>query len=174
MLLTRDEAMRVVRDCTLAATAVSNSYAGRELCDVREYSGHHGHGYTVTTARKTEYYVYDDTYVSAEVYAGQYSVADACMTANNAHTVRYNGVPVTPTWRLELDTVTGETSYRRTEDYAPITLAGRTLTVCWRGGITQRELRARIRRKLREYVNSGKAILVKNFAVNTQEIEERS
>lgn len=159
MLVTRENAEKIVQGCQLAATVRSNGYSGK-LCDVRAYSGTHGAGYTVTSGGNTEYYVYPGAQVRESVYKGGYSVKDAVKVARDVTAVDYHGVQVTPTWELQLDTLTGDSAFHKTSDYKPITFAGRTLTVCWVGAIDEKNLRYKIRRKLREMVNAGKAGVV--------------
>lgn len=158
MLVDRKEAMDIVRGCEFASSAKSNGYSGK-LCDIKPYAGKHGSGYAITQEKVTEYWVYPNNLVSEEVYNGQYSVSDACMTANNIHYVKYNGVQIVPSWQLELDTLTGESVLKRTEDsLKPIRLAGHKLTVMWRGSMQNRILRLKIRRKLKELLNNGNAV----------------
>jgi len=160
MLVTKDEMEKIVCGCDLAATAATTEYRGKELFCIRAYTGKYGAGYKVMCGGQAHYYVYPDNTINKAVYAGYYHVADACMTANNCRQVRYAGVQVTPMWQLDLDTVSGDTVYRRVEEYKPANFAGRTLSICWRGPMNEKDLRARIRRKLRDVLKQGKAKLV--------------
>ena len=153
MLVTKQEAEIIVRDCELVKTSRSNGYSGTKYADIRAQ----GNGYTVTHAGIAKHYRYGKNVVSRRIYAGDYSIKDAVMTSQNCRQVKYNGTNITPTWKLELDTITGEYTFRRTDTYQPITLAGRTLTICWFGAKTNKFLRAKIRRKLREALQSGDA-----------------
>lgn len=161
MIVTIDEAKKITNGLHLAASATCNDYSGKSA-DIKPYFGRYGSGYTVTSGKVKKYYVHSKNVVSERVYRGGYSVADACMTANNVHVVKYNGVSVTPCWQLELDTVTGDYVFKRTETLLPVTLAGRTLIVTWQGSMQNKVLRAKIRRKMREMINSGKAVFFNN------------
>ena len=160
MLMRKEEALRIVEDCELKGVSTANGYAGKEFVDVLPYCGPHGAGYTISGARKTEYWIYKKTRVSNEVYNGQYSVHDVVEITNQVKKIDYKGVPITPLWELQLDTLVDEHVFHRTEDYKPVTLCGRTLIMCWVGAIDEKTLRAKIRRKMREMVNSGRAELV--------------
>ena len=169
MLVTKDEAMQIVKDCRLVATKKSHIYNGKKLVDLQPYAGRYGSGYTVTQGQVTEYWVYPHNVISREVYNGAYTVSDACMTANNLHSVKYNGVRIVPSWQLELDTLTGESTLKRTEEsIKPIRLAGHTLTVMWRGSVENRILRLKIRRKLKELLRSENAVFFEDNAQKTE------
>lgn len=162
MIVTMDEAKQIVRDCKLVANKVVVGYNGSKLCDLQQYAGKYGSGYTVTQCKMRQYWCYPVNQISSDVYDGGYSVEDACMTANNIHHIRYNGVSIVPSWRLELDTLTGESSIRTTdESLKAITLAGHKLVVMWRGSIQCDILRRKIRRKMKALLRSGNAELVK-------------
>ena len=162
MLMSRLYAERVVQGYQMVARVRSNGYSGRD-CDVHTYTGKHGTGYTVTSKGITEYYVYPYTAVSKKVYDGGYDVTKAVETSSQLRAITYHGVSVKPTFKLTLDTVDGETKFVLTEDYTPITFSGHRLTVCWTGAISEKTLRAKIRRKMREMVNSGKAELYEDI-----------
>ncbi len=162
MLMSRINAERVVQGCQLVARVKSNGYGGTD-CDVHTYTGKHGTGYTVTSKKITEYYVYPYTAVSQKVYNGGYDVSKAVETSSQLRAIAYHGVSVKPTWKLVMDTVDGETKFVLTEDYTPITFSGHRLTVCWTGAISEKTLRAKIRRKMREMINSGKAELYEDI-----------
>lgn len=160
MLVTHEQAKEIVKDCKLVAEKATHGYGGTKFADVRTFSNNkYGSGYSVTVGRKTSFYVFNNTVIDRKVYEGEYSVADACMTANNVIYVRYGDIRVTPIWQLELDTITGSYEFKRTEEFKPSTLAGRTLTLCWLGPVTNKALRAKIRRRMRLAVNSGKATI---------------
>lgn len=162
MIVTMDEAMEIVRDCKLVATKVVVGYNGAKLCDLQQYAGRHGSGYTVTQRKVRQYWCYPVNQIGEDVYNGDYSINDACMTANNIHRIKYNGVLIVPTWRLEIDTLTGDNAIMTTdESLKPITLAGHKLTVMWRGSIQCETLRRKIRRKMKALLRSGNAELVK-------------
>lgn len=169
MLVTKEEVMQIVKDCKLVATKKSHIYNGKKLVDLQPYAGRYGSGYTVTQGQVTEYWVYPHNVVSKAVYNGEYSVSDACMTANNIHYVKFNGVQIVPSWQLELNTITGESTLKRTEEsLKPIRLAGHTLIVMWHGNIENRILRLKIRRKLKELLRSGNAVFFENVAQKTE------
>lgn len=144
----------------LAATATTNLYAGKAFWQVLPYSGCHGDGYTITRERKTDYYVAGSTKISRSVYAGKYAVKDAINVAKTVCLVDWHGVLVLPTWELELDVIDGSTCFHRIEASKPTTLAGRWLKICWIGEIDEKILRAKIRRKMRLALKSGKAVLI--------------
>lgn len=162
MLMSKASAERVVQGYQMVARVRSNSYSGKD-CDVHTYTGKHGTGYTVTSKKVTEYYVYPYTAVSQKVYNGGYDVSKAVETSSQLRAITYHGVSVKPTWMLVMDTVDGETKFVLTEDYTPITISGHRLTVCWTGAISEKTLRAKIRRKMREMINSGKAELYEDL-----------
>ena len=169
MLVTREEAMQIVKNCRLVATKVNHGYNGRELVDLQPYAGRYGSGYTITQEQKAEHWVYPHNVVSKAVYNGDYSISDACMTANNLHHVRYCGVQIVPSWKLELNTLTGESVLRRTEETVKsMRLSGHTLTVMWHGSVSNRTLRLKIRRKLKELLLSGNAVFFENVAQKTE------
>lgn len=161
MLMTRDEANKVVAGCVLAARKKSNGYSG-PLAEVEKYNGTYGAGYTVTSGRMTEYWIHMQTMVSQKVFDGDYDVKDVCMTANNMHTVKRFDIAITPCWELTINTITGETWYECVNTVKPATFAGTRLTISWRGTMDAKKLRLRIRRKFYDAVRNKKAILVEN------------
>lgn len=169
MLMTISEARQIVQDCHMRAKKRSNGYAGN-LADLQVYQGKYGAGYTITSKKITEYWVFPTTYASRSVYDGGYSVKDACITANNISTVKYGNVNITPCWRFELDTVTGKTDFRRTENLHPAVFAGQRLTVTWRGAMDARALKRKIRRKMREAIKANKAFLITNNTITNNTI----
>lgn len=167
MLVNLDDAKKIVADCKLVASKSSNGYSGK-LANLEQYRGRFGNGYTITSGKIKYYYIYDKNVISKSVYDGEYNVMDAVITSRTIKTVAYNPLRsyhgemiwIKPTWQLDLDTVTGETVFKRTDDYKPIVLAGRTLTICWHGEITNTELRSKIRRKMHEMLKNNKAQLI--------------
>lgn len=173
MLVSLDDAKKIVADCKLVATKKSNGYSG-SLANIEKYRGNHGYGYTITTGKTKSYYIYDKNVISKSVYDGEYTVMDAVITSRTIKTVAYNPLRslhsemiwIKPTWQLDLDTITGKTVFKRTDDYKPITLAGRILTICWYGEITNTELRSKIRRKMHAMLKNNKAQLVESGDLN--------
>lgn len=156
MLVSKEKAKKIVADCELVKTTTT-PYSRKVLVDITQYIGKYGGGFIVKHNKKADIYVYKNNIVNTEIYNGKYSVKDAVMASNTLKTILYNGVRVTPTWELKLDTVDGTIHYKVTEEYRPIYHAGRTLTVCWYGSIKEDFLRRKIRRKLKEVIMSGQA-----------------
>lgn len=169
MLVTKDEAMQIIKGCKLKSTKATNGYGGSDLVDLQPYAGRYGSGYTLTQERKTQYWCYPANVISKDVYNGKYSISDACMTANNLHHVRYCGVQIVPSWQLELDTITGESVLKRTEETVKsMRLSGHILTVMWHGSVENRILRLKIRRKMKSLLRNGNAIFFENVAQKTE------
>lgn len=156
MLVTREEANEIVQDYKLVKVSKTGKCCRKDYVDIRE----NGNGYIVTEDGIARYYEEQYSMISDRVYNGDYSIRDALITANNVVKVDYHGVKITPTWCVELNTVNGKVDYRRVEEYRPITISGNVLTLCWVGCSTNRFLRNKIRRKMKEQIHSGKAKLI--------------
>lgn len=160
MYVDRYSALKIVDGCELVKTSSSNGHVSKKYVDLRTYIGTYGHGYTIEDNKTKYYYVFPKTEISKRIYDGEYSVKDVAMTSQNCRSVRYNGVPIVPTWFLKLDTITGKYEFYRTEDYKPMVIAGRKLIYYFVGPITEKDLRLKIKRKMRDAIRSGKAVLV--------------
>ena len=156
MLVTREDALRIVADCNLVKTSTI-SYSRKALADIQQYRGKYGGGFIIKQNNIAEVYTYKNNTINKDIYNGKYSVKDAITASRTLKYINYNGIKVTPTWELNLDTMDGTTLYKVTENYKPIYHAGRTLTVCWYGTIDEKQLRRKIRRKLKEVIKSGQA-----------------
>jgi len=155
MLVRKEEAQEIVKDCKLVKVSKSCKCMRKELVDITEEND----GYVVVGNGVAQYYEFQESEISNEVYNGAYSIRDALITANNVHYVDYHGVRIIPTWCIELDTISGNVTYKRVEEYKPISIGRNILRVCWVGSSTNSFLRNKIRRKMKEAVRSGKAIL---------------
>ena len=139
MLVTREDALRIVADCKLVK--VSNIPHGRKaLADIQQYRGKYGGGFIIKQNNKAEVYTYKNNTINKDIYNGKYSVKDAITASRTLKYINYNGIKITPTWELNLDTIDGTTLYKITESYKPIYHAGRTLTVCWYGTIDEKSI----------------------------------
>ena len=159
MLMNSKQVKEITKECVLVATKKGNVYNGSKLSNVEKYIGQYGIGFTVEKAKTIKYYVYKNNVISEEVYNGGYDIMDAVLASRTIKTVNYCGVWVTPIWQLELDTLTGDYVLKRVEKYHPITLSGNKLIVSWHGEITRRMLKLKIRRKMKEMIDTGKAEL---------------
>ena len=158
MIVTQEQARKIVSGCKLVATVRSNGYGGK-MADVQHYTGRHGAGYTVESERVTRYYVYPYTLISRDVYEGGYDLRAAARKTEQLPLVSYDGVAVEPNWRLIMHTCTGSVTVDRVEVQGQTTIAGTSLVTWFKGKMNVKAMRTKIRRAMKRAVDSGKAII---------------
>lgn len=151
MLIKKAEAEKIIADCRLIKTSKTNACFRKEFVDVRPVNN----GFVVVENGIAKHYVNEKNVVSSHILHGEFSVRDAAMTSLNCREYRFFDVPVTPIWQLQLDTITGEYIFKRVDDYKAISMSGKTLTLCFFGGKTEKEIKAKIHRKLKEMIRKG-------------------
>ena len=151
MLVKKEEAKKIVADCKLIKISKTNACFRKDLVDVKPMNN----GFIVIENGTAKHFVNGKNVVSRSVLQGDFSLKDVAMTCLNCREYRFFDISVTPIWKLELDTITGKSNYKLVEDYKAITMSGRILTLCWFGGKTEKELKAKIRRKLKEMQKKG-------------------
>lgn len=159
MLVKENEFKNIVNGKECVAVRCSNGYNGKYY-NIKEYYGPHGIGYLVENNGKVLYYVNTDTKISKNVYNGLYDVFPAVMNAGILKKAKYKNVDITPTWELNLDTISGDIDFKRVYEYHVAAIGGTTLSICWVGQITERDLRLKIKRVLKNAVVKNKAKLV--------------
>lgn len=157
MLVKKDEAEEIVQDFELIKVSKTGKCCRKDYVDIKE----NGNGYVVTENGIAKYYECKFSLISDKVFCGDYTIRDALMTSNNVLKVKYHGVKITPTWCIELNTVNGKVvNFGRIDEYKPIRISGNILSLCWIGSSTNKFLRAKIRRKMKEAIKNGNAKLI--------------
>lgn len=159
MLMTREQADAVisVTGCDLAKICtVYKGYNG-ELYDVEPYHGKLGNGWSVTKHKCCEIYVANRGMVYEKVFNGDYVIDFDSYHFPN--TVNIAGVEIKPVYEIQIDTVFGDVVIRQTDNYkAPVLI--KNLLIIYATNTDVKDIRRRIRRKLKSDIDSGKAVLL--------------
>lgn len=159
MLMTREQADAVVGITGCDLVKVTNIYHGYngDMYDVTPYNGRLGSGWAVTKRKCCEIYVSKNNYVYDKVFDGGYDIDFS--NCNFPTFVKVAGVEIKPVYEIQLDTVFGDVLIRQTDSYRPPVLVKNLLIIC-ATDTNVKDIRARIRRKLKSDIKNGKAKLI--------------
>lgn len=159
MLMTREESNAVIdiTGCSLAKICtVYKGYNG-DLYDVVPYHGKLGNGWSVTKRKTCEIYVADKGMIYEKIYNGEYTIDFNRYLFPKK--VNIAGVEIEPVYEIQLDTMFGDVVIRQTDSYRASVLI-KNLLVIYVTNTDVKDIKRRIRRKLRNDINSGKAVLL--------------
>lgn len=159
MLMSREQADAVisVTGCDLAKICTVYTGYNGDSYDVQPYHGRLGQGWSVTKKKTCEIYVTNRGMVYEKVFNGDYVIDFDSYHFSNA--VNIAGVEIKPVYEIQLDTVFGDVVIRQTDNYkAPVLI--KNLLIIYATNKDVKDIRRRIRRKLKSDINSGKAVLL--------------